>query len=169
MQQSIRLACLTKANPPARRRHWLYVSTAIGTVLAIATAAPGRADTYTWDGRTSTDWFDPRNWTVIGSPNPTVPPKVSDDVSISGNGKSTVVGAGTANAHDITVTNGASIAVTGGATPGVLSYSGLTISGGGQVSGEFENSDNINVLVTGTNSALTLSQDLTIGNASGLS
>ncbi|HEX9806207.1 MAG TPA: hypothetical protein VGA34_04845, partial [Alteraurantiacibacter sp.] len=137
----------------AKKQASVRMALLTGTALVGFTfALPAQAQ-QTWEGGTSTDWFDPANWT-------TAVPAATDDVFIA-----------TTDAPNMPVIDGADAVAErvylgdGGAPTGTLTIqNGGTLSNGFAAIGADAGFD-YSVLVTGAGSDWTNSEDLYVGGS----
>lgn len=79
----------------------------LGATALVGAVSPALAATPVWNGATSTDWFDPNNWTPAATP-------TNGDITTIRASNPVVVGGATANTFDLHVAdqNGASVTLT---------------------------------------------------------
>lgn len=146
-QRGHALVVLTKA-PPAGRRLALLGGCALSMATWLCLTPPARADTVEWnDPGASGNWNDGTNWqggTV---------PAVGDDAYIDATGVTVTISGTQESIHDLALASSAD--------------SSLTIENGGSLNLRFGSIGTGTLTVTGSGSALTLSEDLVFGRGVG--
>lgn len=162
-------------NPSRNPRHMAGVSSLalmLGSAGLVGTTLPAAAADTTWNGATSTDWFDPSNWTLNAVPDATnfvnvntLTPNPTVISGLAANGLVVFVGRNAGDVGSLTITNGGTLSDSQGAVGEFVGSTGtVTVDGPGAA---WLHSDAFYVGAQGTGTVTILNGGL-ISNTNGI-